>query len=572
MGIIYGQLSDYEHALEYFEKALALEEKRGDKNGMAINLGYIGMVYTGLSDYPRGLEYMQKALAIDEELGVGNNLAASLHNIGTVYSNLAEYSRALEYFGKALAMNEKNGNNVWMANNFTHISDIYWQMSNYPLALEYSQKSLAIREQYQGKDAATSALGNIGFIYASMGDYSLALEYMQRALAIFEELGIKSSVALNLQNIGELYISMGDYSLALEYSYKSLAINEAIGLKEMVASNYGNIGTLYALKKFDGYDPKKAEEYLLKSIASYTELGGKQQLPEFYRTLAELYRDEKQWKEADNYFQKYHQLYCEVQSEEAKNAVHKFSFERQAAEREKEIAITKAKAEAEMNATTTLLHKVLPPSIATRLIKGEKIADYFTSISILFADIVGFTPIAAQMPARKVLAFLNYVFGEFDRICESHGCEKIKTIGDGYMAVAGAPIECADHAERITRAAMEMMSDIQLPDDIRSSLPKDAIFNIRIGINSGPAFGGIVGENRFVYDIYSDSVNTAARMESHGEPGKIHVSEDFAFHLQNRMDMVGDDLGGITFEERGEMEIKGKGMMKTYFIEQRRTS
>ncbi|MBK9249096.1 MAG: hypothetical protein IPM69_13520, partial [Ignavibacteria bacterium] len=113
-----------------------------------------------------------------------------------------------------------------------------------------------------------------------------------------------------------------------------------------------------------------------------------------------------------------------------------------------------------------------------------------------------------------------------------------------------------------------MMGDIQLPEDIRTSLPKGAIFNIRIGINIGPAFGGIVGENRFVYDIYSDSVNTAARMESHGEPGKIHVSEEFAFHLQNRMDMTGDDLCGIVFVERGEMEIKGKGKMKTYFLKQ----
>lgn len=235
----------------------------------------------------------------------------------------------------------------------------------------------------------------------------------------------------------------------------------------------------------------------------------------------------------------------------------------QAADREKNLAIERERSDV----TTKILHQVLPPSIADRLIKGEKVADYFSQISILFADIVGFTPIASKMPARKVLAFLNYVFGEFDIIIEKHGCEKIKTIGDGYMAVAGAPIECADHAERIARAAVEMMGDIQLPEDIRASLPKGAKFNIRIGINIGPAFGGIVGENRFVYDIYSDAVNTAARMESHGEPNKIHVSEDFAFHLQNRMDMMNDDLGGITFEERDEIEIKGKGKMKTYFLE-----
>jgi len=115
---------------------------------------------------------------------------------------------------------------------------------------------------------------------------------------------------------------------------------------------------------------------------------------------------------------------------------------------------------------------------------------------------------------------------------------------------------------------LDMMQDIQLPEEIREHLPEGNIFRLRIGLHCGEIIAGLIGTGKLAYDIYGDAVNTAARMESHGEAGRIHVSEDFAFHLQNRMDMTNDDVGGIVFEEREEIEIKGKGLMKTYFLTQ----
>ncbi len=235
---------------------------------------------------------------------------------------------------------------------------------------------------------------------------------------------------------------------------------------------------------------------------------------------------------------------------------------------------------ARYEATSEILHKVLPASIADRLIAGEKnIADYFENISILFADIAGFTPISAQMTAHSVVALLNYVFGEFDRIMKKHGCEKIKTIGDGYMAVAGAPIRCSDHSQRIATAALEMVATTLLPEEIRKYLPEGTNFGVKIGVHSGAAIAGVFGDERFIYDVYSDAVNTAARMESHGEVGRVHVTEDFvralllAAHLpdlETGLHNVSIPLGKetVTAIERGEMEIKGKGKMKTYFLMQ----
>ncbi|MBK9249095.1 MAG: tetratricopeptide repeat protein [Ignavibacteria bacterium] len=509
-------------ALEVAELILAGAKEAGSKRDEAIGCRVIGYVHRARRNHPAVLEYFHRALTLSEEIGDRELICRSLNDVGAVYcDNVEDYTKALDMFSRALAIGEELG-------------------INYQIA---------------------ASLENIGVVYTKSGMYDQALEWCGKALAIAEELGSISRAANMTGNIGVLYYYLGDYSRAMEFFIRSLAMYKEQGNKAFIALQLGNIGEIYSLPKFDGYDPAKAEEYLMKAIAQNEEIGIKPW--DQYRALAEMERHEKRWENSDTYFRKYHQLEKESSTIEIKKKAEEMEREKQAAEREKILSVERERSDV----TTKILHQVLPPSIADRLIKGEKVADYFSQVSILFADIVGFTPIASKMPARKVLAFLNYVFGEFDRIIEKHGCEKIKTIGDGYMAVAGAPIECPDHAERIARAAVEMMGDIQLPEDIRSSLPKDAKFNIRIGINIGPAFGGIVGEKRFVYDIYSDAVNTAARMESHGEPGKIHVSEEFAFHLQNRMDMMGDDLGGIIFEEREEIEIKGKGMMKTYFLE-----
>ena len=135
------------------------------------------------------------------------------------------------------------------------------------------------------------------------------------------------------------------------------------------------------------------------------------------------------------------------------------------------------------------------------------------------------------------------------------------------MAVCGAPTTCEDHAERLAEAALEMQETITLPESIREYMPSGTKLGVRIGLHTGSVVAGVIGEERFVYDIYSDAVNTAARMESHGEENKIHVSNDFFRHLQNRFAMTKNTSHGFVFEKRGEMEIKGKGLMRTYFVE-----
>jgi class 3 adenylate cyclase len=203
-----------------------------------------------------------------------------------------------------------------------------------------------------------------------------------------------------------------------------------------------------------------------------------------------------------------------------------------------------------------LLLNILPQPIAERL-KQEPItiADSFTEATIMFADIVGFTPLSARLSATEIVNLLNHIFSTFDRLAERHGLEKIKTIGDAYMVVGGLPTPRPDHAESVAEMALDMQQEIA-----KFSRELDESFSIRIGINTGPVVAGVIGLKKFIYDLWGDAVNTASRMESHGMPNCIQVSQTTYELLQDK----------YLFEERGVIEVKGKGEMFTYLLRGRK--
>lgn len=200
-----------------------------------------------------------------------------------------------------------------------------------------------------------------------------------------------------------------------------------------------------------------------------------------------------------------------------------------------------------------LLKSILPEAIAERLKKGEgSIADGLPNVSVLFADIVGFTKLSSRVSPQELVEMLNVVFSAFDTLTQNYGLEKIKTIGDAYMVAGGLLNSRPDHLVAIAHLALDMAQEIK-----RCAEFLDADLNIRIGLNCGEATAGVIGQNKFAYDLWGDTVNTASRMESHGEPGRVHCSAAVYEALNDT----------FAFEERGEMEVKGKGMMKTYFLQ-----
>jgi PAS domain S-box-containing protein len=207
---------------------------------------------------------------------------------------------------------------------------------------------------------------------------------------------------------------------------------------------------------------------------------------------------------------------------------------------------------AEKEKSETLLLNILPSEIAHRL-KNETdaIADSFPDVTVLFADIVGFTELSCCVAPIELVKLLNRIFSAFDQLAEKHGLEKIKTIGDAYMVVGGLPTPRADHASSIAEMALDMQQEIA-----HFNAETGERFSIRIGINTGPVVAGVIGIKKFIYDLWGDTVNTASRMESHGIPGYIQVTQATYERLQ----------GNYLFKERGVIQVKGKGEMTTYLL------
>ena len=200
-----------------------------------------------------------------------------------------------------------------------------------------------------------------------------------------------------------------------------------------------------------------------------------------------------------------------------------------------------------------LLLNILPAPIAGRLKSWERtIADAYGEVSVLFADIVGFTKFSAGMPVTELVEMLNELFSGFDAAAVRDGVEKIKTIGDAYMAVCGMPSRCSDHTEKILRLACSMMDSVA-----RFNQHRGTELSLRIGINRGPVVAGVIGTHKFIYDLWGDTVNIASRMESTGIPGRIQVTEAAYGYMKDR----------CQFEARGEVAVKGKGMMPAYLLQ-----
>jgi guanylate cyclase len=200
-----------------------------------------------------------------------------------------------------------------------------------------------------------------------------------------------------------------------------------------------------------------------------------------------------------------------------------------------------------------LLMNILPRSIAMRLKAASRtIADHFDSASILFADVVDFTPLAQRLPPAEVVGILDQLFSHFDALVERHGLEKIKTIGDCYMAAAGVPNPRPDHARKAALLALDMRDAVAT-----SAVAGHSGLELRIGINSGPVVAGVIGTKRFLYDLWGDAVNTASRMESQSTPGEIQITRE-TYHL------LKDEF---VCRRRGTILVKGKGQMETWYLE-----
>jgi tetratricopeptide (TPR) repeat protein len=296
--------------LEYYQKALKINDKIGNKNGSADSLIGIGSILYFKGKYDQALAHFQKSLKIAEETGDKRRIAKCSHNIGSIYNDAGKYDQAMEYYQKALKINEELGDKSGIATSLNTVGNIYYFLGKYDLVLEYSQKSLKIFEEIGDSSGSADSLNNMGVIYQILGKYDQALEYYLKSLKKYEEIRNKSSIADCFSNIGNLYYGLGKYNQALEYYHKSLKIKEDIGEKSSIAiaNTISNMGEIYrTLSKFD-----KALEYQQKALKIREENGEKTGIANSINNIGEIYRTINKYDQALKYYQKSLQIKEEI--------------------------------------------------------------------------------------------------------------------------------------------------------------------------------------------------------------------------------------------------------------------
>lgn len=600
IGTIYQLQSNYPKALGYYQRSLKISEEIGNKNVMSNALGNIGRIYDSQGNYPKALMYAQRGLKIKEEIGNKNGIAHSLGNIGIIYQSQSNYPKALEYYQRNLKISKEIGDEGGIARSLGNIGSIYKSQSNYPKALEYYQRSLKFREEIGDKRGIANELINIGNILQSQNNYSKTLEYYQRSLEISEEIGHKEGIASALTDFGSMHQSQGNKPKALEYYQRSLKIHEEIGAKQGIAFTLCNIGIIYSAQS-------KYQSALIKcqkSLEISEEIGSLDLQKSACSCLYDTYKAMGKGNEALVFLEKMNVMNDSLNAEETSKELQQMEFANQIladsianAEKERSVEeahqeevrqgektrnilggvgvlvlilagglyghvryIRKSKAvlQNERDRSENLLLNILPADIAAELKeKGKADARDFDLVSILFTDFKGFTAASEKLSAQDLVSEINTCFEAFDGIMGKYNIEKIKTIGDAYMAAGGLPVPTDDSVKNTLLAAIEMQAFISKRKTELEAAGKPA-FEMRVGVHTGPVVAGIVGVKKFQYDIWGDTVNTASRMESSGEVGKVNISEA-TYEL-----LKGDSQ--FTFENRGKIEAKGKGEIEMYFV------
>lgn len=542
---------DHPRAFQYYKKSLAIHERIGEKKGIAGNLNNIGLIYREQARNDQALDYYLRSRSIFEEIGDKQGLGNSLNNIGSIYTDERDFLRALEYMEQGTAIQKEVGNEKGLANGLGNIGVVYGEKGDTARALEYFEKSLAIREAIGDRVGIAVSLSNLAVIYGGQGDRTRALEYHRKSLAMREELGDKGGLSMSLHNIGLLYQSQGRNDLAISYCQRSLALAEEIGSWDLQktackchyeaykAMGKGNEALVYLEKMRVVEDSLNAQQ-----------TSKKLEQMEFAKVLLQ---DSIAAAEAARLVQEAHneEMRGEARTRNIAIGVGVLVLLLAGSIYARLRYVRKAKAalQVEKDRSEDLLLNILPADIAAELKeKGRADARDFDRVSILFTDFKGFTTASEKLSAQELVGEINTCFEAFDGIVGKYGVEKIKTIGDAYMVAGGLPGTRPDHVIAIARLALEMRAYLAARGDG---------LTMRIGIHTGPVVAGVIGKRKFAFDLWGDTVNTAARMESHGEPGRIQISDAVAL-------LLGGDL---QVEERGVIDVKGKGPMRTWWLE-----
>ncbi|WP_394973945.1 adenylate/guanylate cyclase domain-containing protein [uncultured Croceitalea sp.] len=520
IGNIYNVQGNYPKALDHYDQSLKIKKNINDKWGIAAAMSNIGGIYSELNDSIKTREYYQLSLAIFKEINDQQGIAGSSLNYGSALGK-KDSIKKLSLYKKSLEIFKKIGDNQGVADNYTNIGNLHLVNKNYKKALYYHNKGLNIEKKIGNKQGIASSLYSLGTINLETKNYFQTIENCKKSFELSKTVGGLLLQKKACECLYETYKKLGNGNKALEYHEQVLALNDSLKseettkkLQQMEFAKQVLADSLLQVEKDLQIEMAHKEEVRKKDKNRNLALGA----GIFFLVLSGGFYS--RWR----YVKK-----------------------------------SKAIIEKEKDRSDNLLLNILPAEIAEELKeKGSADARDFDLVSILFTDFKGFTEASEKLSAQELIHEINECFMAFDHICEKYKIEKIKTIGDAYMAAGGLPIPTETSIKNTVLAALEMQEFITKRINVKEAENK-AAFKMRLGIHTGPVVAGIVGVKKFQYDIWGDTVNTASRMESSGEIGKVNISEDTCQLLKN------DSL--FTFKPRGKIQAKGKGEMKMFFVE-----
>lgn len=551
-GITFSFRGDFNLAAKYINLSLQGSKAIGDKAGISENHIVLGAMFEEQDDYPQAIENYNKALSIDEEIGNKEGIAMSLNNIGNIYFTQDNIERALEYYEKALAIDQELGIQLGVSTELINIASINKRLGNMGVALEYAERAYELMMQIGDYEGVPNALDLIGDIYKLEGNLEQAMISFEKSMEISTDFGNPRGVAISYVNIGFLKLTKGNFFQAIENCLKARQLAEEIGLLQVQSSACRCLHKSY---KSQGQSDK-ALYYYEEMIELRDKMYNEENTQKLTRLEMQYEFDKKE---------------AEAKAEQdKKDAIAQKEIQRQKLVRNAFISgfiavllfafvffVQRNKISKEKERSEELLLNILPEETAKELKeKGSADAQLIEQVTVLFTDFKGFTAISEKLSPKALVKDLHECFSAFDRICGKYGIEKIKTIGDAYMAAGGLPTPNQTHAQDVVKAALEIAAFVELGKQ-RKIENGEPFFEIRVGVHTGPVVAGIVGIKKFQYDIWGDTVNTASRMESSGAVGKVNVS-------QSTYDILKEN-SAFAFESRGKIAAKGKGEIEMYF-------
>jgi len=590
--------TDPAEAVRLGNQALELSEKLGYVRGSALAYKAIGMGYYFENNWVDALVNWKEAMTYYDSVGDQNGVSNMLNNLGAIHFNGGDDEAAINDYLQSLRVAEKIGDTLRIATALVNIGSVYLNKeATRPLAFDYYKRALPLSAKLGDQDAIGTCAVNMGEIFLDRKDTDSALYYFEMALDAYRK-SATGNVAYALKNIGKVCAERKEFEKAIQYqteaynlaksldarlemaqSLLSLAythelkgdISSAISTFNQARNIAGEIGASYELKdSYAGlaFNYAKADDYR----NAYT-----------YQTLFTSIKDTLYNAEMDKRLQS-QTLSYEIEKKQGQIAL----LEKDQALRELDLRRQKAIRNAvgllglllmvlvgglfnryrfvrrtnkiiaeEKERSEKLLLNILPSETAEELkAKGSATPKHYDMVSVLFTDFKGFTKIAEKLTAQELVEELNQCFMAFDRIIDKYHLEKIKTIGDAYMCAGGIPTANDTNPVDIIRAALEIREFMENLKREREAQGKD-YWELRIGVHTGPVVAGVVGKNKFAYDIWGDAVNTASRMESSGIPGQVNISGSTYEFIRDHFSCT----------HRGKVQAKNKGEIDMYIVE-----